>query len=53
MYARHGPFLQGRKTRLTDRLSVTRFMLFEQAVPDQYVDPAFAHFDRRDHGHTP
>jgi hypothetical protein len=30
-----------------------RFMLFEQAVAHQKRDAAFAHFDRRDQGHTP
>jgi len=48
-----GPFLQGRKTRLTDRLSVTCFMLFEQTVAQQKRDAAFANLDQRDHGHTP
>jgi hypothetical protein len=45
--------LRRRKTRLTDRLSVTRFMLFEQAVAHQKRDATLAHFDRRTHGHTP
>ena len=49
----HGPLLKRRETRLTDGFPVTRLVLFEQAVPDQYVDPAFTNFDRRDHGHTP
>ena len=34
-----GPLLKGRETRLTDGFPVTRVMLFEQAVPDQYIDP--------------
>ena len=48
-----GPLLQRRETRSTDRLSVTRFMLFEQAATYQKRDAAFAHFDRRNHSHTP
>ena len=46
----HGPLLQRRETRRPDGFPVTRLVLFEQAVPDQYVDPAFANFDRRDQG---
>jgi hypothetical protein len=45
--------LQRRKTRFTDRLSVTCFMLFEQAVAYQKTKAAFANLDRRDHGHAP
>jgi hypothetical protein len=49
----HGPLLQRRETRFTDGFSVTRFMLFEQAVANQKRDTAFANLDRRNHGHTP
>jgi hypothetical protein len=45
--------LQRRETRLADRLSVTRLMLFEQAVAHQKPKAAFANLDRRNHGHTP
>jgi len=48
-----GPLLEGRETRLAYGFSVTRFMLFEQSVADQKRDAAFAHFDRRNHGHAP
>ena len=48
-----GPLLKGLETRCRDRLSVTRFMLFEQAVAHQKRDAAFANLDRRNHGHTP
>ena len=48
-----GPLLKGLEARLTDRLSVTRLMLFEQAVAHQKPKAAFANLDRCDHGHTP
>jgi hypothetical protein len=48
-----GPLLKGLETRLTDRLPVTRFMLFEQAVADQKPKAARANLDRRDQDHTP
>ena len=49
----HGPLLQRRKTGLTDGFPVTRFMLFEQTVAHQKRDATRAHFDRRNHCHTP
>ncbi len=48
-----GPLLKGRETRLTDGFPVTRFTLFEQTTAHQKRDPAFAHFNRRKHGHAP
>ena len=48
-----GPLLQRRETRLTDGFSVTRLVLFEQAVAHQKPKAARAHFDRRNHRHTP
>ena len=48
-----GLLLKGLETRCRDRIPVTRFVLFEQAVAHQKPDAAFAHFDRRNHGHAP
>jgi hypothetical protein len=48
-----GPLLKGRETGLTDRLPVTRFMLFEQTVAYQKTKAARANLDRRNHGHAP
>ena len=48
-----GPFLEGLETRCRDRIPVTRFMLFEQAVADQQRDTARADLDWRDHDHAP
>ena len=48
-----GPFLEGLETRCRDRIPVTRFMLFEQAVADQKLDASFTGLDRRDHDNTP
>ena len=48
-----GPLLKGRETRLTNRSSVTRFMLFEQAVADQKLNAALADLDRGNHGDAP
>ena len=48
-----GPLLKGLETRCRDRLSVTRLVLFEQAVTHQKPKAAFANLDRRNHGHTP
>jgi hypothetical protein len=45
--------LKGRETRCPDQNPVTRFMLLEQTAVHQYVDPARAHLDRRNHSHTP
>jgi hypothetical protein len=48
-----GPLLKGREARFTDRVPVTRFMLFEQAVADQQIHATAADLDRRDHGDAP
>ena len=42
-----GPLLQRRETRCRDRIPVTRFMLFEQAVAHQKRDAALTNLDRR------
>ncbi len=49
----HGPLLQGRETGLTGGSPVMRLVLLEQAVAHQKRDAALAHFDRRNHCHTP
>ena len=49
----HGPLLEGLEARRSDGFPVTRLVLFEQSVAHQKPKAAFAHFDRRDHGHAP
>ena len=48
-----GPLFKGRETRFTDRMTVTRLMLFQQPVADQKLNAALADLDRRDHGDAP
>jgi hypothetical protein len=48
-----GPLFKGRETRFTDRMTVTRFMLSEQAVADQKLDATHANLDRRNHRDAP
>ena len=47
------PLLESRETRCPDRISVTRFLPFQQPVADQQLDATPADLDRRDHDHTP
>jgi hypothetical protein len=48
-----GPLLKGRKTGLTDGMTVINLVLLQQPVVDQKLDAAHANLDGRNHDHAP
>jgi hypothetical protein len=47
-----GPLLKGRKTRLTDRMTVLHLVLLQQPVVDQQRDATLADLDGRNHDNS-